>query len=157
MARTSPARASMRSLGFDLEVDSVREIIEPAFGEMEPDPDWKYLDADHHAHFMMAGDYPTLELLYRGCDYPEHAEDDCPGASYYVCRLCRVEITPGRRPARSVAGETTVTCRLTIWEDRLKTVWTFNGRELPALEEVIRDAVKKHLTDAGVPMDQEFS
>lgn len=72
------------------------EPIEVTSNLPEPDPDWRYVDAQGHEHTYSDG-YPTLVEVE---DWPAGVDVDgfdYPAGTRLECRLCGEEVRPGLR------------------------------------------------------------
>lgn len=80
------------------ELHVTQEMVDVPTRLPKPDPSWSMVDEAGHFHAAWQEgrhvEYPTLQTRSRPCDGacgdPSHEE------SYYVCRICEVEIRPGK-------------------------------------------------------------
>lgn len=71
----------------------------------EPDPRWRYTDAEGHSHEPQAASeghllYPTLRQETGPADWCEDCGDEHTDA-WFVCRQCGERVTPGTRTGTS--------------------------------------------------------
>ena len=133
--------------GFDLEVQSGGEMIQPDLGAVEADPAWRYVDRNGHGHFFQDGQerYPTLTWVSEPCTMGHG--DDCDAEGHYECGLCQEEVRPGTRPAQAFWVDGPNTYRLTVAVGGQLVTYAFGEDQWTQLQTKLVDTVHSSLGD----------
>lgn len=118
------------------------------------------MDENGHGHFVAShGDrLPTLRWVSEPCTMGHGP--DCNSEGHYECRLCGVEVTPGKRPQKSFWLQTHRSYRLTVHDVRQVVTYEFDSDDWGRLNEAVRKTVAKVLAGREVEIEmtagQEF-
>jgi len=67
------------------------DVIEvTSIANLDPDPNWTYMDSHGHKHKWKESELPTLEWTI-----DEPADDEYPAIGHYACKQCGEEVDIG--------------------------------------------------------------
>lgn len=83
------------SPGYTIEMDRLEERAEFIHPIKKPDPSWKHIDKNGHAHVWDGKKLPTLTEVRTGTGYYDDGTDY--PITEYQCRVCNEPVEPGHR------------------------------------------------------------
>ena len=114
-----------------LSIETKREVNYLHSYSSEPDPKWKFTDAQGHYHYISKKEYPTLIWIV-----DEEADDEYTESGHYECAACNERIEPGRIPP-SMLG----VAILGMWHCEISFIdgatYALSGDEISTMEELI--------------------